>query len=219
MLVKDFMTRHPILIAPSTPATEAQKIMGENDVRHLPVTGDGKRLKGLITRQTLKLDPQVLSSLDMWDISRYLSNLPVESLMVPAEKVITIDPDKTAERAAKVMIDKRIGCLPVVEDGDVVVGILSEVDLLHVFQTMLALPTKGVRITLRMPDKKGQFAKITAKLSEHDLGVMGIGTYPSPREEGYYDAVLKLRNISVEAAREAFGSIEGFQIIDIRDVV
>ena len=219
MLVKDFMTRHPILISSSTLATEAQRIMGENDVRHLPIAGDGKRLEGLVTRQTLRLDPQVLSSLDVWDISRHLSNLPVKSLMIPAADVITIQSHKTAERAAKMMIDHKIGCLPVIEDEDVVLGILTEVDLLHVFQQMLALPRKGVRITLRMPDEKGQFAKIAAILSKYDLGVMGIGTYPSPRAEGYYDAVLKLSDYSVDQAQAAFGGIEDFEIIDVRDVV
>ena len=41
MLVKDCMTRHPILISPEAAATEAEKILAENRVRHLPVVGDG----------------------------------------------------------------------------------------------------------------------------------------------------------------------------------
>lgn len=53
MLVKNCMTRHPIMIAPEKLASEAQKIMAENNVRHLPVVGDGKRLLGLITRERL----------------------------------------------------------------------------------------------------------------------------------------------------------------------
>ena len=47
MLVKDFMTRHPIMVSPEMAAAEAQRLMTENDVRHLPVVGDGKILKGL----------------------------------------------------------------------------------------------------------------------------------------------------------------------------
>jgi acetoin utilization protein AcuB len=219
MLVKDFMTRHPILIAATTPATEAQRIMGENDIRHLPVTGSGKRLEGLITRRSLSLDPQVLSSLDVWNITRYLSTLTVKKLMIQAENVFTIGPQKTVERAARLMIDHKIGCLPIVEDGNVVIGILTEIDLLHVFQEMLALPAKGVRVTLRMPDKKGQFSKLAKILSSQECGVMAIGTYPSPRHDGFYDAVLKLSEFSIEQAKSAFGQIEDYEIVDIRDVV
>lgn len=62
MLVKDRMTRHPILISPTTLATEAQNIMAENNIRHLPVAGDGKRLLGLITRQQLAMKPDDLGT-------------------------------------------------------------------------------------------------------------------------------------------------------------
>ncbi len=193
--------------------------MAENGIRHLPVAGSGKRLEGLITGHSLKLDAELIGSLNVWDITRYLSNLPVKDLMIKAQNVHTIDADKTAERAARLMIDYKIGCLPVVEDGNVIVGILTEVDLLHVFQEMLALPANGVRVTLRMPDKKGEFAKLASILSNHDIGVLGIGTYPSPRREGYYDTVLKIGHVTIEQAKIAFGQIEGYEIIDIRDVV
>jgi len=106
MLVKDCMTRHPILISPETPASEAQKIMAENNIRHLPVTGDGKRLKGLITRQSFALAPDVLASLDVWDITRYLSGLNVKNIMLEADKTYTITPDKTVERAARIMNER-----------------------------------------------------------------------------------------------------------------
>ena len=73
MLVKDYMTRHPIMIPPSMAAAEAQKIMSENKVRHLPVVGDGKRPLGLVTRQSLRIPPAELGSLNVWEITRFLS--------------------------------------------------------------------------------------------------------------------------------------------------
>ena len=78
--------------------------MSESKVRHLPVTGKGKRLKGLITRQSFSLAPDVISSLDVWHITRYLSGLTVKELMVKAENVHTISPNKTVERAAQIRI-------------------------------------------------------------------------------------------------------------------
>ncbi len=50
MLVKDYMTRHPLMVAPTMLVVEAQRFMGENNIRHLPVCGEGKRLLGLVTR-------------------------------------------------------------------------------------------------------------------------------------------------------------------------
>jgi len=217
MLVKDCMTRHPIMISPETLAPEAQRIMAANNIRHLPVVVDGKRLEGLITNESLKLDAEAIGSLDVWDITRHLSNLPVKKLMVKARDVRTIGPNETAEWAAKILMEKKIGCLVVVE-GNVVTGILSEIDLLHAFQAMLALPSEGIRVTMRMPDRKGEFAKLTAVLGQHEIGVMGVGTYPSPRQEGYYDCVLKIRGVPEEKIKAVLGNIPDQEIIDLRHV-
>lgn len=219
MLVKDCMTRHPILISPETPASEAQKIMAENNIRHLPVTGDGKRLKGLITRQSFALAPDVLASLDVWDITRYLSGLNVKNIMLDASKVYTISSEKTVERAARIMNEHKIGCLPVVEDGDVVMGIITESDLLDALQMMLGMPETGVRVTVRLPDRPGEFAKLSSALREHDMGVIGIGTYPSRGHEGYWDVVMKIRKVSQDEVASVLGDIPDQTIIDLRDVV
>ena len=218
MLVNDCMTRHPILISPEIPASEAQKIMSENNIRHLPVTGSGKRLEGLITRQSFALAPDVLASLDVWDITRYLSGLNVKSIMLGRDKVHTIEPDKTVERAARIMNEHKIGCLPVIEDG-AVVGIITESDLLDALQEMLGMPETGVRVTVRMPERAGEFAKLSDALREHRMGVIGIGTYPSRRREGFWDVVLKIRNVTGPEVDAVLGNIPDQEIIDLRDVV
>ena len=219
MLVNDCMTRHPILISPETPAYAAQKIMAENNIRHLPVTGGGKRLKGLITRQSFALAPDVLASLDVWDITRYLSGLNVKNIMLPAKKVYSIHPQKTVERAARLMNEHKIGCLPVIEDGDVVMGIITESDLLDALQEMLGMPEAGVRVTIRMPDRPGEFAKLSDALGKHRMGVIGIGTYPSRRREGFWDVVLKIRGVSCPDVDTILRDIPDQEIIDLRDVV
>jgi acetoin utilization protein AcuB len=218
MLVKDCMTRHPVMISPTTKAAEAENIMSENKVRHLPVVGDGKRLEGLVTRQSLTIKPDMLGSLNVWEITRYLANMTVKDLMVRLGEVITIGPDKTIERAARTMSEHKIGCLPVIEDG-VVVGIITEVDLMNAFQMMLGLPASGVRVTVRMPNKSGEFSKLTAALSNNGWGVMGIGSFPSFRKEGHYDVVLKIPGVDVEAVKKVIGQIPEQEVVDIRESV
>lgn len=218
MLVKDCMTRHPIMIAPEILATEAQQIMSENDVRHLPVVGDGKKLLGLITRGRLTLKPDMMGSLDVWEITRYISHLTVGKVMLSADKVYTVDPQRTVERAARIMSENKIGCLPVIED-DVVVGIISEIDLLRSYQDMLGLPADGVRVTMRMPDTEGQFAKIASVVAKQGWGIMGIGSFPSPRHAGFWDMVLKIPKVAKNEVEAVLSRVEGQEIVDIRDVV
>ncbi|MCP4361259.1 MAG: CBS domain-containing protein, partial [Chloroflexi bacterium] len=154
MLVKNYMTRHPIMIEPHKRIFEAQQIMVENGVRHLPVVGDGKRLKGLLTRQSLQVSPEKLGSLEVWEITRYLSELTVEKVMVKGNDLRTIAADATLEEAADMLIRYKIGGIPVIEDG-VVAGMITETDLLVELRDILGAFEPGWRVTMRVPDQDG----------------------------------------------------------------
>ena len=101
MLVRDYMTRHPLLADPEMSAVDAQRYMVEANIRRLPVVGDGKRLMGLVTCQSLLVDPGKLGSLNMWEIAGYLSRLTLKDVMIKAKDVTTIGPDLTIEEAAR----------------------------------------------------------------------------------------------------------------------
>lgn len=222
MLVKDFMTRHPVMVPPTTRAAEAQGIMAENNIRHLPVVGDGKKLLGLVTRERLALKPDTLGSLDVWEITRYLANLTVKNIMLKADEVHTVGPDKTVERAAQILEDNKIGCLPVIEEN-IVVGILTQVDLLRSYQEMLGLPTEGVRVTMRMPEKpeggKTGFATLTTVVSDQGWGIMGVGSFPAPRRPGFWDVVLKIPEVELADVQKVLSQVPEQEIVDIREVV
>lgn len=219
MLVKDCMTRHPVMAPPTMLAAEAEHLMHENQIRHLPVVADGKRLLGLVTPMSFALSPGALASLDVWEITRHLSRMSVSDVMTPAADIETISPDRTIERAARHMVEHKISCLPVVDEDGVVVGILTDVDLLNAFQLMLGLPSEGVRVTMRMPDRPGEFAKLSGVLGRQKWGVMGIGTFPTPRREGYYDTVVKICGVTVEQARVVLSQVPDQQLVDLREVV
>ena len=182
MLVKDYMTRHPILIEPHKRIMDAQRIMTENKIRHLPVAGDGKRLLGLVTRQRLSIAPERLGSLDVWEITHYLAELTVASVMVKRADLKTIDPHATLEDAAELMIRHRIGVLPVL-DKDVVIGVISQIDLLVELQNLLGANDAGWRVTMRVPDKRGETVKLTSAVSARGWGNYGFGQRPHPKSQ------------------------------------
>ena len=219
MLISDCMTRHPVLAPVTMTASEAQKLMSENNIRHLPVVESGKRLAGLLTKSSFAMKADALSSLNVWEISRYLSDLKVTQVMLKAKNVITIDAARTAERAAAIMVEHKIGCLPVVDDDASVIGIVTESDLLRAFQEMLGLAAKGVRVTVRMPNVQGEFVRLMAVLAEHQWGVMGVGTFPVRKHPDLYHAVYKIADVSEDEVRAALASIPDHEIVDIRSVV
>ena len=217
MLVKDYMTRHPILVEAAMRVTEAQRIMMENRIRHLPVVGDGKRLEGLVTRQRLSISPEQLTSLDVWEITRYIAGLTVSKVMVKGKDLRSIGPEATLEEAADLMIRSKIGGLPVVEDGNVVVGILTETDMLIELQNLLGAIETGWRVTMRVPDRAGEFSRLTRAVSERGWGIMAMGSVRAPKAPDHWDVVLKVRHCERQELLDVLRSIEGQQIMDVRE--
>ena len=220
MLVRDCMTHHPILISPTTPLSTAQQLMAENNVRHLPVVEDGKRLVGLVTRSTLAVNADMLGSLNVWEITRSLGSLTAKNAMIKQPKVKVITPDRSVERAAVIMLETKVGCLPVIENekSRVVVGIVTAIDMLRSFQEMLGLPGSGVRVTIRMQNKRGEFNRLMSVLGKTDWGVMGIGTFPVRKDAGLYNTVIKISNVNEDEVRALFESVDGQEIVDLRTI-
>jgi acetoin utilization protein AcuB len=216
MLVKDYMTKHPIMIPPSMPAAQAQKLMVENKVRHVPVVGDGKRPLGLITRDRLRIPPTELGSLNVWEITRYLAELTVKDVMVGGNDLSTIGPDATLEDAAKIMAEKKIGCLPVVKDN-VVVGIITETDMLVQLADLLGGYVPGVRVTVRLPGKVGGYAKVTGVIAQRGWGMYATGSVPAPKREDCWDIVLKIRDVPADDIVSALEQIADCEIVDVRE--
>ncbi len=217
MLVKDFMTRHPMMVDPDMSVAEAQSYMAENDLRHLPVVGDGKRLLGLVTRQSLLVDPSKLGSLNIWEIARYLNELTVKDAMIKKDDLHITEPDTTIEDAARIMVENRVGCLPVVEEG-VVVGIITEVDIMTRLMEMMTVENvPSVRVVVRMPNVKGETIKLMDAISAQDWGILGFGGVPSPKEEGKWDTVVRIRDVPKEEVIAALEKVEGHEIIDVRE--
>jgi len=130
MNVRDLMTTSPITVSPETPVLEARQLMVEKRIRHLLVA-NGPKLVGIITDRDIRLNlPSPATSLSVWEINYLLARLTVASTMT--KNVVTVGPRQQAREAAQLMLDRRIGALPVV-DGDGLVGIITETDLLRAF--------------------------------------------------------------------------------------
>ena len=130
MKIRDLMTEKPITVDLNTPVLEARQIMLSKRIRHLLVT-DGPKLAGMVTDRDIRLNlPSPATSLSVWEINYLLARLTVESVMTKA--LVTISPGWDPRDAAVLMLDHRIGALPVVDAGQLV-GIITETDLLRAF--------------------------------------------------------------------------------------
>jgi acetoin utilization protein AcuB len=135
MRVQDIMTTGPITVPGEMPVLDARQLMLKHRIRHLLVT-DGRKLLGIVTDRDIRLNlPSPATSLSVWEVNYLLARLTVDSVMT--RTVITVDSERDAVEAAALMLDHKIGALPVIDNG-IMVGIVTETDVLRAFVAMTA---------------------------------------------------------------------------------
>jgi CBS domain-containing protein len=128
MRIRELMSTKPITVDPEMPMLDARQRMAEARIRHLVVT-EGSRVVGIVTDRDIRLNlPSPATSLSVWEINALLARLTVGEVM--SRSVIVIDADRPAAEAARLMIDHKIGALPVMEGGRLT-GIVTESDFVR----------------------------------------------------------------------------------------
>ena len=175
MLVFERMTHDPISIGPDTPVADALQLIREKSIHRLPVLDKKERLIGIVTeKELLYASPSPVTSLSIHEITYLLSKLTVDEVMT--RNPITVTEDTPIEDAAALMVDHDIGALPVMR-GQQLVGIVSETDLFETFIELFSAREKGVRLTLLVPEVKGELYTITHAISEMGGNILSLGTF------------------------------------------
>lgn len=135
MHVRSLMTAAPITVPPDFTMFDARRLMDDKRIRHLLVTLAGE-LRGIVTDRDIRLNmPSQATSLSVWELNNLLMKMTVADVMT--RTVVTVEPGRDAGEAAQIMLDHKIGALPVIERGQLV-GIVTETDLVRAFVTLAA---------------------------------------------------------------------------------
>jgi len=127
--VRDWMTANPITVDTKTTLPEAHRIMKDRRIRRLPVV-DRNQLIGIVTLGDVReAEPSDATTLSIFELHYLLAKLTIGEIMT--REPITISINGTIREAAKMMLQHKIGGLPVMEDGKLV-GIITESDIFRV---------------------------------------------------------------------------------------
>ena len=205
MIIRNVMTRNPYIISPESSVTEAKALMSKKNISKLPVVDKSNRLVGIITKNDLaKAGPSDATTLDMFEIGYLLSKLTVSKVMV--KDVVTVSENEVVEEAARIMVNRQIGCIPVVEN-DVLVGIVTESDLFHLFTDMFCAGKKGVRAALVLDDKPGQFLHITEEIARLNGNIVSLVTQEL-EDKTKRLITVKATGITIEQFKEILSKIQ-----------
>jgi acetoin utilization protein AcuB len=148
---------------------EAMALMKQKSIRHLPVVDEQMKLLGWITDADLR---GVL-------IASMLEELTLEDVMI--RKPFTVHPEMPLEDAARILLDKRVGGLPIVKNGTLV-GIITVVDVLSAFITFLGLFADSTRLDVKVAGSPNPLPEITRIVRLHGGEIISVCHLPV--EEG-----------------------------------
>jgi acetoin utilization protein AcuB len=208
------MTKNPCTVSPHTPVSDAREKMKKEKIHRLPVIDKHDHLVGIITeKDILYASPSPATSLDVYEISNLMSKLEVHSVMT--KDVISIGPDTPLEDAARIMADNNIGGLPVV-DKNILIGIITESDLFKVFVELFGAREKGLRLTVLMPEKRGELAAISQSIAEAGGDIVSFGNLLGENATNRY-AIIKVQNLSETELVKIITPLTE-KIVDIREI-
>lgn len=176
MIVAKRMMRNPVWVDENDPMKKAMDLLKERGIRHLPVLKGGERLVGIVSERDIKqASPSPATALEIREIYYLLDKVKVRQIMT--RRPYTVSPTAPIEEAALIMREKKIGCLPVVDEGRLV-GILTETDILDAFIESMGVSGPGYRLEIALPNRPGVLYEVTRLLNEFDVNIVSVATAP-----------------------------------------
>ncbi len=179
MIVRHWMSTDLITIKKEASIQEALALMKQESIRHLPVVDAEMNLAGWVTDADLR---GVL-------IASMLEELTLEDVMI--RRPFTVHPDMPLEDAARILLEKRVGGLPIVKDSKLI-GIITVVDVLSAFITFLGLFAESSRLDVKVAGSPNPLPEITRIVRMHGAEIISICHMPADEGPDYsYSLRLK----------------------------
>lgn len=174
MLVRNQMTKNPITVHIDTSLADARDIIKREKVDILPVVDKSGHLKGVVTeKDVLYASPSNCTTLDVFEIHSLFANMKVGDVM--ESDPLTVAPTIHVEDAARMIQENDVAGVCVVEN-DIIIGIITESDLLRVFMEIFASRDRGIRATAVCPQERGELAKLSSALYAKGADILAFAS-------------------------------------------
>jgi acetoin utilization protein AcuB len=206
MLVKDIMQHDVACVRPETPLEEIVRLLQRRGVRHLAVL-DHEELAGIISDRDLKSVLPARVAKAAATTCPAFDGLTAGDIMT--KRVITVEPMMSVEDAARLLIEKRIGALPVT-DGGTLVGIVTETDVLLLFVRAMGILEPSSRLDVLLPDAPASIGRMVHTIESAGAAVSSIVTLANPSLR-LREAVVRVTTINPAPVIKALET-EGYAV-------
>jgi len=190
MLVKGWMTDDVITAGEDTTMMKAFIIMKEKKIRSLPVVNKKGRLLGIVTDRDLRdASPSKATTLDVYELNYLISTIKIKDLMT--KNLVFVRPDETVEFAAILMLENKISSLPVINDKDSLIGIITQTDIFKVLINITGVYTGGIQFAFSLEDRPGSIREVTDVIRSYGGRVASLLSTRETAEEGCHNVYIR----------------------------
>lgn len=173
MRVREFMTTNVITVSSDTSVVDAEKFMKLHKVRRLPVMDKGQLVGVVSDRRVAQASPSAATSLSRWEINALMSKLSVNEIM--KVDIVTVTPDTTAEAALDMAQENGVGALPIVDEKQRLVGIVTTNDFVYrIMNPLLGLGKPGVRLHIYDCGSADKIEKAVGAVKKYNFRIEAI---------------------------------------------
>lgn len=212
MRVRSRMTPDPIVTSPKATYNEVLHLMKSNGIKHLPVVSKKGELVGIITHSDmLEAEPSPVTTLSIYEMASLLEKVTASQIM--RKPVYTVEDTCSITNAAKFMLEKGIGSLPVLREGEIV-GIITDSDVMKTFVEITGGEKVGTRVEVKTPNKKGELAKLSKAFANANSYIASMAiTYSDDNQICFMD--IKEHGADMDRLSAEIAELEGIDILDI----
>jgi acetoin utilization protein AcuB len=201
------MTRKVITVDSATPVIEAQELMADNNIRHLPVVDLNQQLVGIVTDRDIRsaLPYNYLKDTCSAEQREQFCALPVKDIMT--KDPIAISPTYTIQDALLLIQNSKVGALPVVDEDRCLQGIISVRDLLRAFINVLGIGEPGTLLCILVEEKVGQLKRIVDAVTEENIsfGSVLVARYWDTNKRAVFTYLLTQNIVHVKKKLQNMG--------------
>ncbi len=174
MLVKEWMATDPITVEEDTSIMKVTQLLKEHSFRRVPVVRR-KKLVGIVSDRDIKeAAPSKATSLDVHELYYLLSEIKVKDIMTP--NPLTLKEDDSVEKAAVIMLENRISGMPVVDDDNHVIGLVTQTDIFKVMISITGIYRGPIQFACEIEDKPGYLTRFLSSLSNLGARMVSVLT-------------------------------------------
>ncbi len=175
MLVQEWMTKNVVTITPDTSIMKASRLMKEKKVGRLPVVDEEGRIVGILTDRDIRsASPSKATTLEMHELYYLLSELKTRDVMTKSP--VCARENDSVEALARMMMEKRIGGVPIVDAQNHVRGIITDSDIFKVLVEITGADRGGIQLAFEIVNAPGNLRPILDALRALDAGVVSVLT-------------------------------------------